>query len=99
MQHFLGDGVSGGGTGGNLGGERSGVAQERVGRTDAIEESPALGFGGVHGAPGIKKLGSAAVADDSWKDGAGAHVATGEADPHEQERDLRARGTKADVGG
>jgi hypothetical protein len=41
--------------------------------------------------PGEEEFGRAALPDDARQDGAGAHVAAGEADAVEQERDLGVR--------
>ena len=51
-----------------------------------------------HRAAGVEQLGGAALADHARQQRAGAHVAAGEADAHEQERGLRRGRAEAQVG-
>ncbi len=69
------------------------------GGDEAVEEAPGGGFVGGHHAAGVEELGGAALADDAGEDGAGAHVAAGEADAGEEEGGLRLGGAEAEVGG
>ena len=72
-------------------GQRDRLALQRIGRDDAVEESPALALLRRHGATGEQQLRRASLADDARQHRAGAHVAAGEADAREEERGLRRR--------
>ena len=70
---------------------------EGAGVDQPVVEAPALAFLGSHRPPRIEKLGGAALADDARQDRAGAHVATRQPDPGEQEGGLGLRRREPDV--
>src|SRR5262245_7913059 len=77
--------------------ERHGIRFEFVGGNDAIEKAPALALLRRHDASSIKKLRRAAVADDAWQQGAGAHVAASKPNTSKQKCGLGLRRPEPDV--
>ncbi len=77
-------------------GQRRAQARSRFGAQrhparQSVEEAPACASSPHIVRPGVEQLGCAALADDARQQRAGAHVAAGEPDSHEQERGLAAR--------
>ena len=99
VQLRLGHAVREGRAGGQALGQPQRFGRQRVGCHQAVEKAPAFAFIGAHRAPGVQEFGCAALADDARQQGAGPHVATGQTDAGEQERDFRRRRPQAQVGG
>ena len=68
--------------------------QQLRGRDERLKKPQARALLGAHRAPGVQQLRGAALADDARQDRAGAHVAAGEPDAHEEERGPCARGRR-----
>src|SRR5215204_6241485 len=98
-EHALRHGVAEGRTRGDLASERARLVLEALRSRKPAEEAPGGALIGRHEAAGVEELRRPALADDAGQDRAGAHVAAGESDLVEQERDLRPWRANADVGG
>ena len=80
-------------------GHRGGFGEQLVRLDQAVVEAEALGLLAADDAAGVEQVGGAREADHARQQRARAHVGAGQADAHEQERELAARRRVAHVGG